>query len=94
MKNLVGCARQRDQVVATGFEKDEALLRNSEDRFGKMLLPDKSHHQSSLFQSGQPPAERPRPFGEEIEREQGAQLVKANRARIPYMQQDGDIPRL
>jgi hypothetical protein len=68
MEHHLGCARQREQVLAAGLQKDEALLRDSEDRFDEMLLPRKPHNQSSSFETGQPPTERSRNFSEDFDR--------------------------
>ena len=67
MENRLRCARQREQVMATGFEKDESLLRDSEDWRSKMRLSLKPRNQPGFLKARQPPTKRPRTFSDDFE---------------------------
>ena len=49
--------------MATGFKKDEALLRDSEDWSSKMCLPSKPRYEPGFLKSRQPPTQGSRAFG-------------------------------
>jgi len=55
--------------VATGFEKNESLLRDSEDWRSKMRLPLKPRNQRGFLKARQPPAKRPWTFSGDFERQ-------------------------
>jgi hypothetical protein len=80
--------------MATGFEKDESLLRDSEDWRSKMRLPLKPRNQPGLLEARQPPTERPWTFRDDFERQQIAQLIETNGPRVPHMQQDRHVARI
>jgi hypothetical protein len=80
--------------MATGFEKDESLLRDSEDWRSKVRLPLKPRNQSGFLKARQPPTKRPWTFSDDFERQQIAQLIKADGPRVPHMQQDRHVARI
>jgi hypothetical protein len=80
--------------MATGFEKDESLLRDSEDWRSKVRQPLKPRNQSGFLKARQPPTKRPWTFSDDFERQQVAQLIKADGARVPHMQQDRYVARI
>jgi hypothetical protein len=80
--------------MATGFEKDESLLRDSEDWRSKMRLSLKPPNQPGFLKARQPPTKRPWTFSDDSERQQIAQLVKADRPRVSHMQQDRHVARI
>src|SRR5580658_3536340 len=69
MENRLRCAPQREQVMATGFEKDESLLRDSEDWSSKMRQSLKPRNQPGLLKASQPPTQRPWTFSDDFERD-------------------------
>jgi hypothetical protein len=72
--------------MAAGFEKDESLLRDSEDWSSKMRLSLKPRNQPGLLKASQPPTKRTWTFCDDFEREQIAQLIKTDGPRVPNMQ--------
>jgi hypothetical protein len=80
--------------MATGFEKNESLLRNSEDWRSKMFLPLKPRYQSGFLKARQPPTERPWTFRDDFERQQIAQLIETDGPRVSHMQQDRQVARI
>jgi hypothetical protein len=68
MESEFRCARQREQEMAAGFKKDEALLCDSEDWFDEMLLAGKPHNKASSFKTRQSPTQRSWSFSEDSER--------------------------
>src|SRR5580692_10302690 len=86
MESRLRCARQREQVMATGFEKDESLLRDSEDWRSKMRLPLKPRKQTGFLNASQPPTQRPWTFSDDFERQQIAQLIKTDSPGVSHMQ--------
>jgi hypothetical protein len=80
--------------MATGFEKDESLLRDSEDWRSKMRLSLKSLNKTGLLNARQPPTKRPWTFRDDFERQQIAQLIKTDGPRVPNMQQDRHVARI
>jgi hypothetical protein len=80
--------------MATGFEKDQPLLRDSEDWRSKMRLSLKPRNQPCLLKARQPPTKRPWTFRDDFERQQIAQLIKTDGPRVSHMQQDGHVARI
>jgi hypothetical protein len=80
--------------MATGFEKDESLLRDSEDWSSKMCLPLKPRYQSGFLKACQPPTQRPRAFSDDFKGKQFAQLIEGDGPSVPYMQQDRHVARI
>jgi hypothetical protein len=80
--------------MATGFEKDESLLRDSEDWRSKMRLSLKPRYQPGFLKARQPPTKRPWTFSDDFERQQIAQLIKTDGPRVPHMQQDRHVARI
>jgi hypothetical protein len=80
--------------MATGFEKDESLLRDSEDWRSKMCLSLKPCNQPGFLKARQPPTKRPWTFSDDFERHQVAQLIKTDGPSVPYEQQDRHVARI
>jgi hypothetical protein len=80
--------------MATGFEKDESLLRDSEDRRSKMRLPLKPRNQPSFLKARQSPTKRPWTFSDDFERRQIAQLIETDGTRVSHMQQNRYVARI
>jgi hypothetical protein len=80
--------------MATGFEKDESLLRDSEDWRSKMRLSLKPRYQPGFLKARQPPTKRTWTFSDDFDRQQIAQLIKTDGPRVSHMQQDRHVARI
>jgi hypothetical protein len=80
--------------MSTGFEKDESLLRDSEDWRSKMRLSLKPRYQPGFLKARQPPTKRPWTFSDDFERQKIAQLIETDGPCVPHMQQDRHVARI
>jgi hypothetical protein len=80
--------------MATGFEKDESLLRDFEDWRSKMRLSLKPRNQPGFLKARQSPTKRPWTLSDDFERQQIAQLINTDSPRVPHMQQNRDVARI
>jgi hypothetical protein len=75
--------------MAAGFEKDESLLRDSEDWRSKMPSVLEASYQPGFLKACQPPTQRPHVQAMISSDNRLAQLIETDGPRVPHMQQTG-----